>query len=72
MYQKKSRRAARSNRFIAITLTLMFHAVIIGAIAFSGNDKGADIVPAKVKEWLGMEETPAEIVAEEKDERPRP
>jgi hypothetical protein len=60
MTNAKFKRAARINKTKAVLLTVTLHIVIIGGISGYGNGSISDIVPEKVKTFLGWEEdTPA-------------
>lgn len=48
-------RYVKANRWKAIFFTLLFHASIIGAIAFHSQHDLKQYLPEKVKDVLGME-----------------
>ena len=54
-------RAARKRRTKAVFLTVLFHLVLIGSIAyFSAGPEWQEQLPAIIQEWFGM--APAEQV----------
>ncbi len=64
-------RTARLNRQKALYATILFHLLLIGGLAYTASGASLEkILPAKVKEVLGMEQ-PAQATAPNRD-LPRP
>jgi hypothetical protein len=59
MTNNKFEKAARVNKAKAILLTVALHIVLIGGFAAYGNNSITDLIPQKVKSFLGMDENSA-------------
>ncbi|MCB9275858.1 MAG: hypothetical protein H6564_17560 [Lewinellaceae bacterium] len=71
MIDYRFERNARKNRRTALYFTILFHALLIGGLAYSGSGGNLqELLPAKVKAWLGLEQ-PDQAAAQVKD-MPRP
>lgn len=53
-------RYVRANRWKAIFFTILFHALVVGAIAYYSDADVEQYLPEKVKDVLGMEVKDAE------------
>lgn len=73
MYRHQFERTARKNRHKAIFLTILFHVLLLGAIASSGDIKLEKYIPDTVKSWFGMEQEDGHNAGiKEKGKAPRP
>ncbi|MBR9921112.1 MAG: hypothetical protein GYB31_09755 [Bacteroidetes bacterium] len=59
MQTYKSNRRARANRRKAVFLTIVFHVILIGGIAYSSNSNLSDLVPDFIMELFQDEEAVA-------------
>ncbi len=61
MTAHKFQRAARYNRAKAVFFTVVFHALVIGGIFYSGEGKLKQYIPEQVLSFLGIDQDqPAE------------
>jgi hypothetical protein len=56
MTNNKFEKAARFNKAKAVFLTAALHIVLIGGFASYGNNTLSDLIPQKVKSFLGMDD----------------
>jgi hypothetical protein len=56
MTNNKFEKAARFNKAKAVFLTAALHIVLIGGFASYGDNTISDLIPEKVKFFLGMDE----------------
>ncbi len=72
MTNSKFKRAARINKTKAILLTVTLHVIIIGGISGYGNGSLSDMVPEKVKSFIGWEEDTSAVKSTEDEVALRP
>ncbi len=72
MTNSKFEKAARLNKAKAVLLTIALHIVLIGGFAAYGNNSLTDLIPQKVKSFLGMDEHSGPSLEENKEVAIRP
>lgn len=59
----KFEKRARINKVKAFSLTVALHVILIGGISMYGDGNASDLIPQKIKTFLGMEKEAMEDVA---------
>lgn len=59
----KFERRARINKVKAFLLTVSLHVILIGGVSMYGDGNASDLIPQKIKTFLGMEEEVKEDAA---------
>ncbi|HMQ49865.1 MAG TPA: hypothetical protein PKA00_20595 [Saprospiraceae bacterium] len=57
MYHRQFERAARLNRSKAIFFTLVFHVILLGALASGSKGDWQKYLPSAVQDLFGMEQS---------------